>query len=264
MSAIFRPRPVDVPSIQQGAQQQAQQTQQPVPNNGTQQTQQTDANGIVPKQPDAPVSPLDQHKDLWQTPKPKEDEVKEEGVTPAQFFEAAGKVDFSRILNQEALANISKGGDDAVKSMAALLNQTAQAVYGQSMVAANKMVDQAVQRASDKFTAQVPGLVRERSAQEELYKANPALNNPVLAPIISAIQSQLAIQHPNVTADKLKEMASQILQGTANIINPTKSGDSTQNSGNSNQKGGGKGKQKEDEDWFEWVNYDENSPKLKD
>jgi hypothetical protein len=239
MTSIFGAKPVDQTALQ---------TQQPQnPNDITQQTAQTDANGVVPKQDTKPTSPIDEYNNLWQTPKTNPEETpQEETLTPEKMFEAAGKVDFTKILDQAEVAKIEGGGKDAMQAMVKLLNRTAQATYGQSMVAAKKLVDTAVENASSKFSSKVPDLLRNQTAQSEIYKANPALNNPALAPIIEAIQSQLSKHNPSASAEDLKNSSMKVLQNFANLISPV-SKDST------DSKTKGKSKQKE-EDWLEWVN----------
>lgn len=258
MTSIFGAKPVEQSSmpVQQTTQTPVNQNPTPQnPNDITQKTEQTDANGVVPKQETKPVSPLDEHKNLWQTPEVKKPEQSQEvTLTPEKMFESAAKIDFSKILDKDQLDKVKAGGEEAVGALVQLLNRTAQGVYGQSMVAAKKMVDTAVEAASSKFTSKVPDLLRNQTAQAELYKTNPALNNPVLAPIIEAIQTQLSQHKPNATADELKNMSMSILQASANLINPA-----SNNSSDSNSNSAVKGKKKEkEEDWLEWINYDSN------
>ena len=169
----------------------------------------------------ASVSPLEKHKDIWQPPK--EGEKKEEPplvADPKAIMEAAGKVDFTKILDKEALAKVQAGGDEAVQALATLLNQTAQAVYGNSAIAANKIVEQAVSQAEQKFAGKVPGLVTQQAAQAKLLAANKALANPAVAPIVNMIQTQLAAHYPNATSDELASMAQELMKGAAEVFNP--------------------------------------------
>ena len=135
-------------------------------------------------------------------------------------MEAAGKVNFAQILDKEALAKVQAGGDEAVQALAGLLNQTAQAVYGQSAIAANKIVEQAVSQAEQKFASKVPGLVTQQAAQAKLLAANKALANPAVAPIVNMIQTQLAAHYPNATSDELATMAQDLMKGAADVFNP--------------------------------------------
>lgn len=217
------------------------QTPGPAPAPGTPATA---PNGAVPNgaaNPPAPPSPMEQFKDLWQPVEKKEGEVTSIALDPAKTMEAAAKVDFTKILSKEALAKVQAGGDDAVQAMAALLNQTAQAVYGQSTIAASRLVEQAISQAEQKFADKVPTLVNTKAAQAKLLASNKALANPAVAPIVSMIQQQLAEKYPNATSDELAEMAGEMMKGAANVFAPAPSPASPD-----------KGK-KADDDWSDFL-----------
>jgi hypothetical protein len=193
------------------------------PNMQAQQSNKTDGNGVVPQGSQTappPPSPLEQFKEVWQPPTQVAEEPNSFSATPEKIMEAAGKVDFTRILSKEALAKVQGGGDEAVQALAGLLNQTAQAVYGQSTVAASKIVEQAVSQAEQKFAGKVPGLVNQKAAQAKLLAANKALSDPAVAPIVDMIQTQLAVKYPNATSDELADMASEMMKGAAQMFSP--------------------------------------------
>jgi hypothetical protein len=234
MNSIFGPKPQNTVPIPgqvspqntqvQGAQP-GQITNNPANNPvpaGTQVSGVTDANGVVPKDSDA--SPLVEFKDLWQ-PTPTDPNAPKnvpQGVSPEKLMEAASKVDFSKVLDQESLAKIAAGGQEAVIALSTLLNKTAQQVYGQSMVVTSRIVDQAVQEATARFAASVPSLVRNQSVNENLFAKNPALQDPAVAPVVQAIQSQLAEKYPKASSLELVAMAERILSGAAEKFAPQK------------------------------------------
>jgi hypothetical protein len=205
--------------------------QQP-PNQGTQQTPQTDANGLVPKQDmsqedgkgNKQESPMEKFGELWQPPKPDESNKTPEnsGFSPEKMMEAAGKVDFSKVLNQEELQKISAGGPDAVTALVNALNKTAQTVFGQSTVVAQKLADKAVADAREEMMAQLPSMVRKQTLNDNLFTQNPAFANPAVAPVIQALQTQLAEKYPKATTAELQTMAQEYLSGVAGIISPPK------------------------------------------
>lgn len=206
------PPPAPAPTSNNPAQQ--------TPSMQAQQSGKTDANGVVPQGSQAPASPLEQFKEVWQPPTQVEEEPNSFSATPEKIMEAAGKVDFTRILSKEALAKVQGGGDEAIQALAGLLNQTAQAVYGQSTVAASKIVEQALSQAEQKFAGKVPGLVNQKAAQAKLLANNKALSNPAVAPIVDMIQTQLAAKYPNATSDELADMASEMMKGAAQVFSP--------------------------------------------
>jgi hypothetical protein len=212
---------------------------------GTAQNAQVDANGLIPAGSEqAPPSPLADFKDLWQpTPTdPNAPKPQSTGVDASKLMEAASKVDFSKVLDQESLAKIAAGGQDAVVALSTLLNKTAQQVYGQSMVVTSKIVDQAVQEATARFAASVPSLVRSQNVNENLFAKNPAFNNPAVAPVVQAIQTQLAEKYPKASSAELTEMAQKVLSGAAEIFAPPQKASSAKPNGRA------------DEDWSAYLN----------
>lgn len=208
---------------------QPQQLQQPNPTNNpqnnpppqqTQQTQQTDANGVVPKQE---PSPTDQFKTLWETPAPDEkdqNQLASVSVDPAKLMEAAGKVDFRKVMDPELLKKVAAGGEESIAALSEMLNKTVQTVYGHSVVAANKMVTEAVNLAEQRFAAQVPTLVKKQAASEKLFSENAAFQDPMVQPLIAAVQAQIAAKNPKATAADIEAYTKKYLAETAKIIAP--------------------------------------------
>lgn len=185
----------------------------------------TDANGVVP--PGAAEAPLDKYKDLWQpvVHDEKNPAPQNQGpapVDPQKLMEAAAKVDFSKIVNQDMLAKIAGGGEEAAAAFVQALNLTAQTVYGQSAVTTAKIVEQAVSQARDDFASQIPGMLRNQNIKSRVFEDNPAFNNPAVAPLIEAQVQQLSLKYPKATPAELNGMAKEYLAGVAGLINPPK------------------------------------------
>lgn len=220
------------------------------PNQNTQQSAQTSPNGVVPEgsgnPPNKEESPLKQFEALWQpTPTDKSEAPPQENpYSPEKFMEAAGKVDFTKVLNHEDLQKIAAGGEDAVKAFAAALNKTSQTVFGQSAALAHKLSEQAANSAREAVLTQLPALLKKHNANEGLLDSNPAFNNPALQPVVTALQSQFTEKYPNASAKEIQKMTMEYLQGAADLINPPKPKDS-----------GPKGKDKGNvEDWSAYLN----------
>jgi len=189
----------------------------------------TAPNGVVPAgSGSAPAgqSPEDKFAKLWETPDPAPNgadpsKQPDNALTPEKMLEAAGKVDFTRVLDQESLKKISAGGEEAVQALVTLLNKTAQTVYGQSTVVAQKLIESQVADAERRFAEQVPGLVKRQSLRESLITDNPAFAKPSVAPVVTAIQTQLAQKFPNATTAELNALAKDYLKQAAEDFNPT-------------------------------------------
>lgn len=214
------------------------------PSQTTQQSAVTAPNGVVPagSNASAPQSPLEQFKEVWQPNKEDSTSTPQNfNADPQKIMEAASKVNFAQILDKDSLAKVQAGGEEAVTALVGLLNQTAQAVYGQSTVAASKIVEQALSQAEQKFASQVPSLVNKKAAQAKLLTENKALADPAVAPLVAMIQDQLATKYPNATSDELAEMAQGLMKGAAQVFSPAPPPEQ--------QKAG-----KKEDDWSDFLN----------
>ncbi|MFZ1301765.1 MAG: hypothetical protein WAQ27_04315 [Candidatus Microsaccharimonas sp.] len=182
----------------------------------------TAPNGTVPADGNKPgeQSPTAKYADLWEPPKTEEPKPGEQSqaLTPEKMLEAASKVDFRKVLDQESLAKIQAGGPEAVGALADLLNKTGQTVYGQSVVVSKRLIDDAVQQARTEFMKELPSLVRRQTAQEALISDNPAFKDPAVAPVVAAVQAQMQAKFPKATASELNEMAREYLRNAASVL----------------------------------------------
>lgn len=199
----------------------------------------TAPNGVVPT---TESTPLDQFNKLWET-EDKSGEQPSPGIfgeiDPQRFMEAAGKIDFSKVITPEQLTAISAGGEDAVKAFAAALNTVAQHTYAQSAYASTKIVEQAMARAKDSFLQELPQLIKHQTVKEKLRAENPIFSNPAVQPIISALEAQLTVKYPSASAGEITTMAKQYVEALGASFAPkqTTNTDSTKPGG------------REDEDW---------------
>lgn len=190
-------------------------------------TGQTDANGVVPPggadaDPNA-ASPLDKYKDLWQPVATDPNApTTQQSVDPAKLMEAARKVDFSSALNQETLAKVAGGGDEAIKALLESFNSFGQQVYGQSAVTTARIVEQAVSQARDQFISEIPTVIKNQGARNKVFDDNPAFKHPAIAPMIDAQVQQLAQKFPKASPAELTSMAKDHLQAMAALIAPPK------------------------------------------
>jgi hypothetical protein len=207
------------------------------PNQVPANTAQTDPNGIIPQEgatppPKAPESPVAKFADLWDPVKtdPSQPNQESPAFDPQKMMEAAGKVDFTRVITPETLQKIQAGGQDAIAALSEALNKTSQQVFGQASIVAHRLSEQQAQKVRDELTAQIPDMVKRQSLNQGLMRENAAFSNPAVAPVIQALQDQLAQKYPKASVDELQGMAKDYLTGVAGMINPpqqkgSKSGD---------------------------------------
>lgn len=179
---------------------------QPLPQ--TQQTQQTDPNGLVPKvEPTKEKSPLDGLEKLWETPTidtSKEPKGLFEGLDHKKVLETAQKNDFAKLaLTPEILQAAAKGGQEGVAALVSAMNGMSQQVYAQSAIATTQIVEQALAKQQEKFMAALPGIVKNSTSREAMIGANPMLAHPAVAPIAEALQVTFLKKNPNATSQEI-------------------------------------------------------------
>lgn len=185
-------------------------------------------NGALPgnqdSNPAATVTPFDQFSDLWQTAPVDPNAPKNSGVfgdiDPKRFMEAAGKIDFTKVVTPDQLQAISQGGENSVKAFAEALNSVAQTTYAQSSFAATKIVEQAMARAKDSFLADLPQHIKKQTVSENLRNDNPVFSNPAVQPIISALEAQLTVKYPAASAAEITGMAKQYVEALGTSFAP--------------------------------------------
>jgi hypothetical protein len=232
---------------------QPQQTQQTTPGNIPPNAaatgaanQNTAPNGVAPgnenSNPAPTATPFDQFADLWKTPESSGD-AKPTGVfgdvDPKKFMEAAGKIDFAKVVTPDQLQQISAGGESAMAAFAQALNAVAQTTY-----ASTKIVEQAMARAKDSFLAELPQHIKQQTVKENLRANNPVFSNPAVQPIISALEAQLTVKYPNATAGEITSMAQNYVEALGTSFAPKQTDPKSQ---------GGKPGAREETDWSSFL-----------
>jgi hypothetical protein len=190
----------------------------------------TAPNGTVPavgtdiQQPNA-ATPFDQFAELWKNePVDPNAPPPQSGVfgtiDPKRFMEAAGKIDFAKVVTPEQLQQITAGGDNAMAAFAAALNSVAQTTYAQSAFASTKIAEQAVAKAKESILADLPQHIKRNTVQDNLRQENPIFSNPAVQPIISALEQQMTVKYPQATASEITTMAKQYVEALGTSFAP--------------------------------------------
>jgi len=172
------------------------------------------AEGAMPE--GTPDSPLDAYKSLWDTPPtdPNTPPATPAALDPTKLAEIVNKADFSQNITPEMRSAIEAGGEGATAALMQALNGTAQQVMIQSTLASNKMIEQQVAAAVAKTQASLPEMVRTQTLNTNIIESNPVLSNPAIAPIVQAVQAQVALQNPNATPAELASL----VQNTVTVM----------------------------------------------
>jgi len=197
----------------------------------------TAPNGVVPASTDlnsAAKSPLDAFNDLWQTDPNAAPTTGQPlfNVKQEDLLTAAQAQNFTSHITPEQLAAIAAGGEGAIKAFSDSLNATAQHVYARSAFATTKIVENALGKAEQTMTSRIPGMIRQHNVSDGLRTENPAFAHPAAQPIISALEQQMSVKHPQATAKELRDMATQYLGAFAGAFNPA----TTESAGNPNSR----------------------------
>lgn len=189
----------------------------------------TAPNGVTPgnenANPAPSATPLDSFKDIWKNePVDPNAPPAQQGVfgnvDPKKFMEAAGKIDFAKVVTPEQLQQITAGGDGAMAAFASALNSVAQTTYAQSAFASTKIVEQALNRAKGDWMAELPAHIKQQTVKENLRADNPVFSNPAVQPIISALEAQLTVKYPSASAGEITTMAKQYVEALGTSFAP--------------------------------------------
>jgi hypothetical protein len=189
------------------------------------QTAASNADATSNKSSDVGTTPLDGFTKLWETDTSSTDTTNQSlfgDLDPKKVFEAAKGANFAGAISPEVLQAVAAGGEGATAALQQAINSSTQAAFAQAMLASTKLIEQAITKTNAKNLADLPGLVKRHTAADSLHTENPALSNPAAAPIIAAVQAQLALKHPDATASQLKAMATDYLSNFAEVVKPTK------------------------------------------
>jgi len=212
-----------------------------VPTQTTTYSPNTAPNGTVPTPNivnDKPKNPLDEFKTVWDTPKDKDGKeippISTEvfpSIDPKQLMEAAGKVDFSKVIKPEQLEAVKAGGEGAAKALAEIINASSQQVYAQSAYATTEIVKEAVKKIIESQDKALAEKLRGLNLSESLQKENPVFSHPAATPILEGIQNQLALKNPNASTEELKQLAKGFLEAFASSFAPKQEETSKGNKG---------------------------------
>lgn len=179
----------------------------------------------APVAPTVPESPLDQFAGLWEPTKTEGVDGTLPanifaGVDPKQMLAAARKVDFAKSIPPEVLAKVTAGGPEAQAAFVQMLNDVSQRAYAQSSLASTQIVQQALAKFQEGLDARLPSQIKRHAVSDTLREANPALSHPAAAPIMEAMQSQLAVKYPNATVAEIRDLATQYLSAFSKTALP--------------------------------------------
>lgn len=175
-----------------------------------------DGPAAIPAAGTGEKSPLENFSKLFENDpnaKPPASMVPTINADPAKLMEAAKKIDFTKAVNPEVLANAAKGD---VAALTAAINEAAQAGFAQSAGTTAALVRQALEMQAKSFKEQViPEILRDHAASQKLNDSNALFTNPAVAPVVDMVKSQLALKFPTAYPAELAKHAETYFSGMA-------------------------------------------------
>lgn len=189
----------------------------------------TDPNAQAPNPAPAPAPaepvekpPMAEFSKLWENEPIKEGDQ----VTPPAPLDAAAiqkalaNSNFAASVAPDTMTQIAAGGEEAQAAFQAAMNQVAQQVMTQSILAGNKLSEKAIDTALAKQAATIPDLVRAQQATSHLSDTNPLFNNPAIKPVVEATKAQILQKYPEATPAQVTEMTQNYITEMGKAFQP--------------------------------------------
>ena len=165
--------------------------------------------------------PEDIFKDLWSNdPKLEAPQGINFNIAPDKLQELAGKVDYAALVPVDIRQRIMAGGEDAINAMLEAQNLTSRAVYANSIQGTTKLVEMAAKDAEERITASLESKFKLMSLKDHFAVTNPALQDPMLKPIVDSCQAQVVKKFPNASSTEIAQMTEQYFNQVAGKLAP--------------------------------------------
>lgn len=130
-------------------------------------------------------------------------------IDPKQLGEYFNTLDFTKSVTPEDLAAVTAGGESAAKALPQILNKSLRQAGLTLFTASRKMIEQALGTANERFSGNVPNLVRDVMTKDGLTSSNPMMQNPAYAPVVDAVRQRFQQQYPKATPSQIESAVNQ-------------------------------------------------------
>ena len=163
-------------------------------------------------EPAVEVSPMDTYKDLWDTASNDAVDTATDpsaGITidPTKIAETVKGIDFAGAIDPNTQELLAAGGEGAQQAFVAALNSVSQSVFSQAMIASATLTKEAIANAAPVFDTRAQTLLKHNQIAEHNVTANANLAHPSVAPMVKAIETQMAAKHPTASAKEVSDLA---------------------------------------------------------
>lgn len=158
-------------------------------------------------------SPLDQYSDLWQTDKSDKQGDPEPdifAIDQTKLGEAAGKLDFTKVIKPEQLQAIARGGDEAVNAFAQAMNAVAQATWQSNFATSAKLMEEVFAKKEAELESRISSAIKNQNIDSAL-STNPVFKHPAARPVVGAIARAMSAKFPEASPQELQAKAAELL-----------------------------------------------------
>lgn len=162
------------------------------------------------------------------------------GVTTEGLQQLAQSIDVTASIPAELKAAIAAGGQGALDAMIQLQNHTAQQMFARNAAVSNALVEQAVKKMQEGANEAIDRRIKSLNVADTTFANNPALKDPLVAPIVASLQQRAIQKYPQATSAEINALVNAGLAQLGNALNPAPVAAAKTN-GN------------EEQDWLTWL-----------
>lgn len=174
-----------------------------------------------PVDPSVPISPLDQYKEIWNTPVPKDGQQPVDpfatpllSTDPTKLQEAARKMNFAQGIDPALLQKATSGDSQALLQA---INQASQNAFLAASTLTTQVTEGAVTANNKRVDSVLENKFKEYLVQQQRSE-NPVLQHPAAAPMLDLAKKQLMQAHPDKSPTEIHKMAEGFLSDFASTI----------------------------------------------
>ena len=174
------------------------------------------ANGVTPHSVGTPAepAPLDKLATMVQpstTPPvtPTDDTIFGK-ISTQDLMAAAGKMDFTKVIDKDTIAAAAAGGEQGVQALLDAMNKVSQHVYAQSAAASTALIEKAISTNTERLTERLPSALKHHAINDQIA-SNPILGHAASKPILDGLVASLKEANPNASADAIVAKANEYL-----------------------------------------------------
>lgn len=224
------------------------------PNPGQQQQQQQQE----------PKSPLAEFSKLWETTPVVDGETPPTDwndpnsilpnmkVDPKKMFEAAQRIDFSKVMDRTKVEAALKGDSQAFMDV---INSVHHSAYANMAMSTTKIIEASLKQMVPKLFEALPNHIRKHVVSDTVNTDNPIFSDPAVAPVLEMVKQQMTMKHPKASAKEIADMAKKYVSGFAETVTASgkKTGQQQQQERGLKKTGTG------NEDWSDYFTGDQSA-----